>query len=347
MPRIAWLPVALAVFAMGCSRPNASPDGPTLTAELTSVPGMAKYALAQPINVGNVTIVPVVSKEGQQPGGPEYATLAEAKKHAWIEIIEQPGDEEVNVLQVHNVGPKPILLLSGDLLLGGKQDRVVAKDTIVAPGETQKVPVYCVEPGRWSGESNHFSYGETTVPLSVKKEAAFGNQESVWSSVGGFNGSVGVESGRTTVQEGLKQKEVQAQIDANLDRVRARLGKNVVGLMFLVDSEVKTLEIFGSNRLFSASQDSLLKGALAQAAAGKNAAPSSAIDLAACAKFMAEAMQSNRVVESRDADSVAARRASANTRGREIHFDDFKGNSGGAAAEAPASGLIHGTYTKQ
>ncbi len=346
MSRPIWPLVVLLSLSVlggsGCSKPAETSEGTSLTAQHTEVPGMSNYGLAQPIQVSNVTIVPVVSKEAQTPTGPEYATLAEAKRNAWIEIIEEPGDGEVDTLQVHNVGPKPILLLSGDLLLGGKQDRVVAKDTIVPPGKTAKIPVFCVEPGRWSGESKHFSYGDTSVPLSVKKEAAFGDQEKVWAGVGEFNAMAGAaRGGRTTVQEGLNQKEVQAHIDRNLAAVRERLGKNVVGLMFLVDGEIKTLELFGNNRLFSASRDSLLKGALAQAAVAQNATPAK-VDLAACAKFMGEAMASNRVVESRAADNVSTLRASPASRGRELHFEDAKREPG-----TSSSGLVHGTYTKQ
>jgi hypothetical protein len=365
MRRLSFPLLAIAALMCGCSSNDSTGSGGSLQpieANLTEVPGMSNYALAEPIQVNNVSIVPVVSKEKQEIG-PEYATLAEAKKNAWIEIIEEPGDAEVNQLKVHNVGPKPILLLSGELLLGGKQDRVVAKDTIVPPGKEIPVPVYCVEPGRWTdtivppgkeipvpvycvepgrwtGSSEHFSYGDTTVPLKVRNQAVFGDQAGVWREVGGYNADVAAPSGRSTVENGLEQEKVQKQISVNLDEVRSKLekNKNVVGMMFLIDGEVQTLELFGNNRLFSASRDSLLKGALAQAAAGEGEAGKK-VDLGSCAKFMADAMQSNRVVEKKENGTVAARRASPSSKGVELHFDD-----GVAGAK---SGLVHGSYAKQ
>src|SRR5262245_50897463 len=117
MRRFAFPILVLAAMMSGCTNSDSSGSGGSLnptTAGLTEVPGMSRYALAEPIQINNVSIVPVVSKE-KQDIGPEYATLAEAKKNAWVEIIEEPGDAEVNQLRVRNVGPKPLLLLSGEL----------------------------------------------------------------------------------------------------------------------------------------------------------------------------------------------------------------------------------------
>lgn len=338
---------ALALLA-GC----ANPDSPKVTSRVettvdayTDVPGMAKYALAAPIHVNNVSIVPVISRENQELGA-EYVTLAEAKRNSWIEIIEESESGEVESLIVKNIGPKPILLLAGDLLLGGKQDRVVAKDTIVPTGKEVVVPVYCVEPGRWSGTSHKFSYGDTSVPLSVREEAIYGDQESVWSNVRTYNSMAGAPAsdGRTTIQKGLFQEEIQTAVGEELAKVLAALSghKGVVGALFLVDGEVQTLELFGSPRLFEAAREPLLRGALAEAAVNRDK-PASAVDLAACASFMAHAMKSDRVVAARapgnEGESfVSTRRASPMAKGVEIHLDD---------ANAGESSLVHGSYGRQ
>ena len=342
MRRFALPLFAIALIGAGCSTAD-KPEGTGPVASLaglTEVPGMSRYALAEPIQVNNVSIVPVISREGEKQVGEEYATLAEAKKNAWIEIIEVPGEGDVDTLKVRNVGPKPILLLSGELLLGGKQDRVVGKDTIVPPGKEVDVPVYCVEPGRWTG-SDKFSYGDTMVPLTVKEEATFGNQQQVWDKVGGYNAAAGASrDDGTTLQNGLDEEKVKKQIETDLGDVLSKLdkNKNVVGVMFLMDGEVRTLELFGTNRLFNANRNSLLKGALAQAAVS-NGSPALNIDMDACAKFMSEAMQSNRVVEARTSASVAARRASENSKGVEVHAPAKYGGRG--------SVLLHGSYKKQ
>lgn len=346
MNRLILGSLVLAVVATGCSRNDPATGGvagPAVSG-LTEVPGMAKYALAEPIHVNNVSIVPVISRDSDKQVGPDYATLAEAKKNAWIEIIEEPGDAEVSQLRVRNVGPKPILLLSGELLLGGKQDRVVAKDTMVPVGKEIEVPVYCVEPGRWEGQSEHFSFGDTTVPLRVREQALFGDQRKVWAEVGSFNESAGGEGAATTISKGLRTEEVQKQMSDGLKAVNDKLAKNqnVVGVMFLVDGKLQTLELFGNSRLFGYSKNSLLKGALAQAAVGKNA-PAGKVDLKECAKFMADAMNSRRTVSARTkngaADVVSAERSGGGLQGKEVHQED--------KSEPASSGLIHGSYKKE
>lgn len=346
LPLILSAVLSVAVFA-GCGKPAPAGSGvsPTPVAALTEVPGMSRYALAEPIHVNNVSIVPVISKENPSTG-PDYATLAEAKKNAWIEIIEEGDEGQVESLIVKNVGPKPVLLLAGELLLGGKQDRVVAKDTIVPPDKEVVVPVYCVEPGRWSGSSHKFSYGDTTVPIRVREQAMYGRQQDVWDNVATFNSAAGASRrGGTTIQNGLGNEEIQLVIERELATVLGKLKdhKNVVGALFLIDGKVQTLELFGNSKLFDASRVSLLKGALAEAAVHKDkSAPKFALE--ECAKFMADAMRSDRVVESRqkgknDAFFVSTRRASPEAKGLEIHHDDEN--------QPGSSGLVHGSYSKQ
>src|SRR5712691_4134753 len=61
------------------------------------------------------------------------------------------GGASVNQLVLINRGKKPLVLLAGELVSGGKQDRIVAKDRIVGPGERPlPLDVFCVEHGRWS-----------------------------------------------------------------------------------------------------------------------------------------------------------------------------------------------------
>jgi hypothetical protein len=347
MFRFALPIVSLMLVLAGCAP---SPSGAAASAgdrplaELTEIPGMSRYRLGQPIHAGNVSIVPVVGMAANPKQDPDYATLAEAQKNGWIEIREQEGENAVDALEVTNSGPKPILLLTGDLLLGGHQDRVVAKDTVVPPGMTVDVPVYCVEQGRWSGPTEKFTYADTTVPLAVRKEAAFGNQNSVWQSVSNYNGAADAPRNETTVQAGLEQKRVQDAVQVRLSKVLAEFERyeNVVGAIFLVNGEIQTLELFGSPKLFASSRDGLLRGALAQGALG-NSSPALKVDLKKAAGFFAEALNSRRRETARKQAGkntiVAAERSSGSSVGIEVHHD--------ADLDGKGSVLLHGSYAKQ
>jgi hypothetical protein len=67
-----------------------------------------------------------------------------------------------------NNSKHPLLLLAGEIVTGGKQDRVIGKDRIV-PAESDPVDlsVFCVEPGRWVATSNNFGASEAMYGKSV------------------------------------------------------------------------------------------------------------------------------------------------------------------------------------
>ena len=39
--------------------------------------------------------------------------------------------------------------MAGEVVKGGKQDRVIAQDVVLAPGETIDLNAFCVEKNRW------------------------------------------------------------------------------------------------------------------------------------------------------------------------------------------------------
>ncbi len=57
----------------------------------------------------------------------------------------------VNELRIENSGDEDVFIQSGDIVKGGRQDRVLTV-SFVLPQKSGEVPVaaYCVEHGRWS-----------------------------------------------------------------------------------------------------------------------------------------------------------------------------------------------------
>ena len=57
----------------------------------------------------------------------------------------------VNELSLINRSGKKLMLLAGEVIVGGKQDRIVQDDLIVPPVSVPvSLSVFCVEHGRWS-----------------------------------------------------------------------------------------------------------------------------------------------------------------------------------------------------
>ncbi len=141
--------------------------------------GTAGYRVLEPIRHGNLTVFPVLASKNYPTS--EFLTLDEGLRSGEVVVTEygslrglirrhpvQPavrdnahGNAEVNRLVLVNNSKRPLLLLAGEIVSGGKQDRVIGKDRIV-PAESDPVDlsVFCVEPGRWVATSDHFGASE-------------------------------------------------------------------------------------------------------------------------------------------------------------------------------------------
>src|SRR5258708_10126003 len=165
------------------------------------------YKILAPITHGDLTIFPVVS--GRIHDTSEFITLDEGIRSGQVVVTEvgnlhssmrrrpvqvRPyGGAEVNRLVLVNNSKHPLILLAGEVVTGGKQDRVVAKDRIV-PAESEPVDlgVFCVEHGRWVESSSKFdTHASVMLQPSVRKSAmADKSQQKVWDGVSEAKGKM-------------------------------------------------------------------------------------------------------------------------------------------------------------
>lgn len=157
-------------------------------------PKAPEYKILAPITYKNLTIFPVtVAGLGDQKSlASRYITLDEGLKTGVVEVREmsdyddgtplqrqrpgggfgggggftaqQPQREQtyqsgaqVNSLALYNRSGKRLMLLAGEMVVGGRQDRIVQKDTLVPPSpKPLPLAVFCVEHGRWVATSTKF-----------------------------------------------------------------------------------------------------------------------------------------------------------------------------------------------
>src|SRR5437660_3179452 len=181
---------------------------------LTAAPAPVNddYTVLDAIRHGNLTVFPVVAAkthdtsdfmtldEGLRSGDvvvTEYGKVQglvrgrDTRPRTWDDnVIPTRGGPQVNTLVLVNNSKRPLLLLAGEIVTGGTQDRVIAKDRIV-PAESDPIDlgVFCVEPGRWVGTSSKFGagYGGGVVPMAApgvrSKAMADKDQTKVWAEV--------------------------------------------------------------------------------------------------------------------------------------------------------------------
>jgi hypothetical protein len=185
------------VLLMWNFNPNASAAGKTGK----PAPGPQGWRLLDPIRYENLTIFAVVSSQNADTS--DFATLDDALASGDAVVTEQGnyirrtrdgvvdsrpyGSAQVNQLVLVNRGKRPLVLLAGEVVSGGKQDRIIGKDRIVPAGAPPlPLDVFCVEHGRWTDGSAKFAGAKMMAHPTVREKAALDHsQAQVWAAVRG------------------------------------------------------------------------------------------------------------------------------------------------------------------
>lgn len=248
----------------------------------------------------NLTVFPLVATGGVDVTS-DLLTFEEADKLGVIQVAEIGGDEperpvlerrndrsnrlqvqqqvqaqgmggsaRVNAVAVSNTGDRPILLMAGDVILGGKQDRVIGKDTIVPGGTSDmEVGVFCVEHGRWSGQTTSFKASGKLGHSGLRDQAVFkGDQSAVWAEVAATNEKTksmnATDTYRATLDKGATGADVEATIATILPPLSAE--PRASGIAVAIDGKVVALEGFANPVLFAKVRDKLVRSYALEAA---------------------------------------------------------------------------------
>jgi len=277
-----------------------------------------------PVRSGNLTIFPVTSDEWSATE--RFITLDEGLRSGGVTVSElggyrrvrgrgqsgQSDNAEVNTLSLTNRSGKTLILLAGELLVGGKQDRIVDHDQLVPSDDTPiALGVFCVEHGRWQGANASFghSQGATRPPGGARNFVGGGagggagsgqmanpavrhkaevqkSQTEVWSQVEETTKEVNAKSASGALTRAYDDRKVSMRTAAYVRDLKERCsGKNVVGVVVAVNGELVASDIFASPSLFRRYWPKLLESyALEAISAGKGG--SDGVDLIAAQTFL-------------------------------------------------------------
>jgi len=274
---------------------------------LAGPPDNGPFKVLPAILRGNLAIFPVVASRSYNTD--QLMTLDEGIRTGQVTITEagaelgliRPGQTmpprrqgpEVNRLVLYNNSSKPLLLLAGEIVTGGKQDRVIGSDRIV-PSNTGPVDlsVFCVEPGRWVGSSMKFgSIGAPMAQPSVRMPAmAMRDQNRVWDNVRSSNAkmvnnlssadaaAVAGTSSYAKVFESDPVRRMVAQYGGTESEqaiLRDLRDKGAAGVVVAVDGHVLWADVFASTELLAKYWPKLMRSYAAEAitSAGSASAP--------------------------------------------------------------------------
>jgi hypothetical protein len=250
-----------------------------------------------PLSSGNLTIFPIVARNAHDTS--MFGTLDEGLRSGEVVVTEagnvrplvrrpnqvRPPGAQVNTLLLVNNSNKPLLLLAGEIVTGGKQDRVIAKDRIVPPmSDPVDLGVFCVEPGRWTAKTERFGGFSGLAAPNVRLNAmAKQDQQDVWNAVRDSQQKVAANApaaraevtgtssyagamGGVTVQREMDKIAVpiQRNYEALLKDLRA---KNAVGVVVAVNGQILWADVFASTELLEKYWPKLIRSYVTEAVA--------------------------------------------------------------------------------
>ncbi len=204
-----------------------------------------------------------------------------------IKEINEAGS--VPELLVENQGDLRVLFLEGEELVGAKQNRIVNTSVLVAAHSKVKIPVSCVEQGRWGYQSRYFGSSGSQTPTklrralkasvsqSLRAEQGYrSDQGRIWKEVERLHAMHGVKSGTGAMSDAFTT--YQAQIAEFRKQVIYVDG--AVGIGVAIGGQVVSVDVFDKPATCQKVWDRLLSGMVFDAMeAGKTNQHSSVADV--------------------------------------------------------------------
>jgi hypothetical protein len=216
----------------------------------------------------NLKIIPVRTK-GAGNLHPELSntiSLPEALNKGLVTIEERGTSsvENVHWLSLYNHSDKNILVTSGEVLSGGRQDRMVTRDTLIpARSGRSDLHVMCVEEGRWSKKTRPFVY-ERKANLHLRKVLDQStNQVTIWKEIDRQLTEDTIKNKTLSYLHLGRDKKFAAGTESYMNFFREAFLKSdtsMVGIVCVSGNKVIGTDIFAARQLLYGQLDALLKG---------------------------------------------------------------------------------------
>lgn len=221
----------------------------------------------------NLKIIPIRPK-GWDAGGrvvPGVVSLSQALAAGTVVVSERgtAATENVHWLRINNNGQQSVFIGSGEIILGGRQDRMVTKDTMLPPSKAdQYVHVMCVEEGRWSDKEKKFQYNNYADPSLRKVLDQSKNQVLVWKEVLSQLDRSGTNSPTLAYAAHRNDKKYTPEQDAYIRYFNEKFkntDSTITGFVCMSGDKVIGCDIYAGNNLFYGELQPLLHGYIEEA----------------------------------------------------------------------------------
>jgi hypothetical protein len=223
--------------------------------------------VGEPQVCGGVSAFPLFA---EQPSSLDYLLSDEAIAAGTLAVTEVSEAGEVPCLLVDNGGDRPVLFVEGEEVRGGKQDRVLCNSVLAAGVSRTRIPVACVEPGRWDCESPAFASGSCCPPSLRHVLQVGGNarQARVWATIHERHRRLGVRSPTGNMSDALGVlREAAEELRRGLP-----YAEGASGIAVALGGKVVGIDLFDKPATMAKTWDRLVQGLVLDAAATPDAA---------------------------------------------------------------------------
>jgi hypothetical protein len=191
---------------------------------------------------GAISVLWLRAKETAGPPALEVLTFEESRARGAVTVVER-AQASVPELIAENRGKTYVLLLAGEILIGGKQNRVLREDLLLPPRSgPRNISVYCVvQPG-------------VRAQLFGRAE-----QSQIWSGVAAASRRLAAPSPTGSYQAVYEKPEVQAHLDTATRAPEMAAAPGAVGASVFVGQDLAGVDAFHSPGLFSREWPKLLR----------------------------------------------------------------------------------------
>lgn len=199
----------------------------------------------------NLAMFPLLAREPE--ASPAYLLLEDALAKGLLAVRETSEAGSVPEILVANSADQPVLVLDGEELVGARQNRIVNL-TILVPGRTTlRIPVSCVEAGRWSFRmpvfetSPYMQYASARATKSwhVTRELRTtgrrrSDQMAIWDDIAAKSLRMGVRSPTGAMRDIYEQH--RPRLEEYAQALAFTPGQR--GALFAVDGKLRGLDLF-------------------------------------------------------------------------------------------------------
>jgi hypothetical protein len=237
------------------------------------------HRVSGPYTFENLCIFLLHGEDALPRGSYDVLQRAMDRKEA---IVHETGT--VGELLIENIGDIDLFIQSGEIVKGGRQDRVLGVDLIVGKKSGRvPIPSFCVEQSRWHkrGYESAAEFSSSPSYLASKSmktsTKVHANQGKVWDSVSeeqtklsaAVHASVQSDASPSSYQMTLEHEKVQDRVKGGLAKLRPLLceHQDALGFAFSIQGELSSAEAYANHDLFSQLWEKLLIAAVTEAAA--------------------------------------------------------------------------------